>query len=38
MRGSVCIVSLVRVAAVIQHMKIVPTDGTWGMVPNFIWL
>ncbi|KAJ8116400.1 hypothetical protein OPT61_g2171 [Boeremia exigua] len=39
MTGSiVCVVSLVRVEQVIHGMKVVPTDGTWGMVLNFIWL
>lgn len=35
---SVCIISLIRVEQVVRGMKIVPTDGTWGMVSNFIWL
>lgn len=35
---SVCVVSLIRVEQVVRGMKIVPTDGTWGMVANFIWL
>ncbi|KAL1596133.1 hypothetical protein SLS59_008124 [Nothophoma quercina] len=34
----VCVVSLIRVEQVVRGMKIVPTDGTWGMVANFIWL
>jgi hypothetical protein len=36
--GSVCIVSLIRVEQVVHGMKVVPTDGTWGMVTNFVWL
>ncbi|XPS91107.1 hypothetical protein M3J09_000530 [Ascochyta lentis] len=39
MTGSfVCIVSLIRVEQVVQGMRVVPTDGTFGMVINFIWL
>ncbi|KAF2853633.1 hypothetical protein T440DRAFT_312956 [Plenodomus tracheiphilus IPT5] len=39
MTGSfVCVVSLIRVEQVVKGMNVVPTDGTWGMVANFIWL
>ncbi|KAH9863557.1 hypothetical protein J1614_009489 [Plenodomus biglobosus] len=39
MTGSfVCVVSLIRVEQVVSGMHVVPTDGTWGMVANFIWL
>ncbi|UPX19597.1 uncharacterized protein EKO05_0009855 [Ascochyta rabiei] len=34
----VCVVSLIRVEQVVHGMKIVPTDATWGLVANFIWL
>ncbi|KAF2131230.1 hypothetical protein P153DRAFT_287580 [Dothidotthia symphoricarpi CBS 119687] len=39
MTGSfVCVVSLIRVAQVVKGMHLIPTDGTWGMVINFIWM
>ncbi|KAH7335631.1 hypothetical protein BKA66DRAFT_479958 [Pyrenochaeta sp. MPI-SDFR-AT-0127] len=39
MTGSfVCVVSLIRVQIIVKGMHTVPTDGTWGMVENFIWL
>lgn len=39
MTGSfVCVVSLIRVQTVVKGMNSIPTDGTWGMVANFIWL
>lgn len=39
MTGSfVFVISLIRVQIVVKGMNIVPVDGTWGMVANFIWL
>ncbi|CAA9960528.1 hypothetical protein PTMSG1_03930 [Pyrenophora teres f. maculata] len=39
MTGSfVCVVSLIRVHAVIRDMHKIATDGTWAMVMNFIWI
>lgn len=31
-------VSLIRVSQVVKGMNNNPTDGTWGMVTNFIWM
>ncbi|EDU48056.1 conserved hypothetical protein [Pyrenophora tritici-repentis Pt-1C-BFP] len=39
MTGSfVCVVSLIRVHAVVRDMHKIATDGTWAMVMNFIWI
>ncbi len=36
--SSVFVISLIGVQIVVKGMNIVPVDGTWGMVANFIWL
>ncbi|KAF2820097.1 hypothetical protein CC86DRAFT_374790 [Ophiobolus disseminans] len=39
MTGSfVCVISLIRLEAVVRGMHTNAVDGTWGMVTNFIWL
>ncbi|KAF2177982.1 hypothetical protein K469DRAFT_601172 [Zopfia rhizophila CBS 207.26] len=39
MTGSfVCVVSLIRVRIIVRGMNSIPTDGTWVMVVNFIWI
>ncbi|KAF2676341.1 hypothetical protein K458DRAFT_239429, partial [Lentithecium fluviatile CBS 122367] len=39
MTGSfVCVVSLIRVSIIIKGMATIPTDGSWTMVANFIWI
>ncbi|KAI8933925.1 hypothetical protein NX059_009618 [Plenodomus lindquistii] len=39
MTGSfVCVVSIIRVEQIVRGMKIIPTDGTWGMATNFLWM
>lgn len=39
MTGSfVCVVSLIRVRIIVAQMDSIPTDGTWAMVANFIWM